>query len=133
MIIPFQIHTHLFILFSYLFTNLHDLSLSNLHLITYNLHSYYLYKYTLWLPISLIIHSHTFCVSFIPLYTSFLLLTFSFYIPFITYIFYYLFPLLALTEQPLCFYHLCFIFPFLFSYFLHIFTSLNSNQVRFLT
>ena len=47
LIIPFQIYTHLFILFSYLFTNLHDLSLSNLHLITYNLHPYYIYKYTL--------------------------------------------------------------------------------------
>ena len=39
--------SQLFILFFYLFTNLHDLSLSTLHLITYNLHPYHIYKYTL--------------------------------------------------------------------------------------
>ena len=61
MIIPFQDHTHLFIFFSfYLFTNVHDLSLSNLHLITYNLHPYHIYKYKLLTTYFQYIHSFLF-------------------------------------------------------------------------
>ena len=45
MVIPFPIHTHLFILFSHLFTN--PYTPFHYLLYSYLLHPYYIYKYTL--------------------------------------------------------------------------------------
>ena len=125
MIIPFHFHTHLFILFSYLFTNLHDLSLSNLHLTTYNLHPYYIYKYTFLTHIFTSYNSKRIDSYFLP---SFPILSSSlFSLPYTLRLFISsLNP--TLTESPFSSSHLCFIFPFLFSYFVQIYTLLISNK-----